>query len=35
MEDFITIEDAIKFNEKGGMTIHDADDNTITIGEDK
>lgn len=33
--EFLTLEDAINFNKKGGMTIRDADNNTITIGEDE
>ena len=33
--DFLTVEDAIISNKRGGKTIHDADDNTITIGEDE
>ena len=33
--EFLTIEDAIKFHENGGMTIHDADNTTITIGEEE
>lgn len=33
--DFFTIEDAIEDNKKGGMLIHDADNDEITIGKDE